>query len=254
MASLNLYPDSTNIPEYYLEPETMEVTTEINCFGLRNLTPAVGFLPVNKAFIKFDLNSLQKSDERTLANVQTQPSESGSDPTINAVVRFNFNMPMDKLFAPTLTCIVYDCLFKGLSQPQIGNFAINIGEYYHKRVNIKTTASDIEVKNDDVQVNIDYFNERKSTMIKKVARPSIEGARKGEFVIKPTFSMFEGKLRQEFKPDSSFMKLGYNRNPGDDLMHYRYVLGEELENSEYIDKSPFETIPIKKGKDRGDDG
>ena len=50
------------------------------------------------------------------------------------------------------------------------------------------------------------------------------------------------------------MKLGYNRNPGDDLMHYRYVLEEELENSEYIDKSPFETIPIKKGKDRGDDG
>lgn len=36
----------------------MDVNIEINILGLRGLKPALGWLPVNKAFIKFDLNSL----------------------------------------------------------------------------------------------------------------------------------------------------------------------------------------------------
>lgn len=36
----------------------MEVSIEINILGLRGLKPSLGWMPVNKAFIKFDLNSL----------------------------------------------------------------------------------------------------------------------------------------------------------------------------------------------------
>ena len=37
----------------------MDVMVEINSLGLRNLAPALGWVPIHKAFIKFDMNSLQ---------------------------------------------------------------------------------------------------------------------------------------------------------------------------------------------------
>jgi hypothetical protein len=37
-------------------------------------------------------------------------------------------MPADPLFAPKLSCSVYDQIFKGFSQPQIGVFVIPMGQ------------------------------------------------------------------------------------------------------------------------------
>ena len=41
-------------------------------------------------------------------------------------------------------------------------------------------------------------------------------------------------------PDEEyFMEIGYDRVKGDGTVHYRYILDKPLEDSEYIDKTPF---------------
>lgn len=47
-----------NVPEYDLMPKTIDTTVEINVLGLRDLKPALGWVPVNKPYVTFDLNSL----------------------------------------------------------------------------------------------------------------------------------------------------------------------------------------------------
>lgn len=46
-------------------------------------------------------------------------------------------MPKDPLFCPSLTAKVYDYLFKGLSQPLIGTFTINLGDIFHGTDKVK---------------------------------------------------------------------------------------------------------------------
>lgn len=62
LVSFNLY-DTKTIPSTpSLVPEVIDTTVEINVLGLRDLKPALGWLPVNKPYVKFDLNSLQIPD------------------------------------------------------------------------------------------------------------------------------------------------------------------------------------------------
>ena len=57
------------------------------------------------------------------------------------------------------------------------------------------------------------------------------------------------------KPDDKiYMPIGYNREPDDGLKHYRHFVNEELENTEYIGKSPFNIYEIMRGQSRGLDG
>ena len=256
LASLNLYLDEDTAPSYSIEPKCMEVTAEINCLGLRDLTPAVGWLPVNKAFVKFDMNSLQLPSEKLVVrNVQTQPGENGPNPTINAVIKFNFSMPVDNLFAPAVTCIVYDYLFKGLSQPQIGVFNIRLGDIYHKLES--TPRKPIESKgitSEEVLINIEKDSDVTEPAVKVMKRPTIEEARKGMFVVYPEIEVDPvGRPKEKYKPDNSYMPLGHDRTPQDKILHYRYLLAGPLEDSEYIDTSAFESFPIKKGQERGED-
>ena len=71
--------------------------------GLRDLQPAVGFLPVNKAYITIDLNSLELPGEKLLiSEVRTQPFEAGPNPNINAVLSFPCKLPVPP-YCPSLT-------------------------------------------------------------------------------------------------------------------------------------------------------
>ena len=107
---------------------------EINILGLRDLKPALGWVPVNKAFISFDLSSLEMPGEgRNVRNVQTQPGEPGPNPNLNAIIKFTCQLPHDPLYSPALSCSVFDCLFMGMSQPLLGSFSINLGEIYHEK-------------------------------------------------------------------------------------------------------------------------
>lgn len=115
---------------YNIMPEFEDKTLEINILGLRGLKPAVGWLPVNKAFVRFDLNSLSLPGESIgIKSIETQPFESGSDPNIASTVSFKCKMPRDKIFSPILTATVHDYLFSGVSQPLIGSFGIDLAKY-----------------------------------------------------------------------------------------------------------------------------
>lgn len=57
LVSFNMY-TTTSIPHYNLVPEVIDTTVEINVLGLRDLKPCLGWVPINKAYVKFDLNSL----------------------------------------------------------------------------------------------------------------------------------------------------------------------------------------------------
>jgi hypothetical protein len=66
----------------------------------------------------------------------------------------------------------------------------------------------------------------------------------------PTYQKNEttGRMEEINVPDPEYyMAVGYDRAPGDGVMHYRYVVRSELEESEYIDKSPFNKYDIMLG-------
>jgi hypothetical protein len=44
------------------------------------------------------------------------------------VIEFQIPMPLDRLFAPSMACRVYDKVFKGFSGQLIGSFTIPIGQ------------------------------------------------------------------------------------------------------------------------------
>ncbi len=50
--------------------EVVDTTVEKNVLGLRDLKPPLGWVPVNKPYVKFDLNSLQiPGEEMKVRNV-----------------------------------------------------------------------------------------------------------------------------------------------------------------------------------------
>lgn len=84
----------------------VSATVEINVLGLRDLKPPVGFLPVTKPFVQFDVRSLMfNSDGNLERDFTTQPLERGSNPNINAVVCFDCKIPIDSLYCPAITVI-----------------------------------------------------------------------------------------------------------------------------------------------------
>ena len=104
-----------------------EYKVELNVLGLRGLV-SPGLLPVKKAYIDFLLKSMvPPMAASALESIQTQPGPAGSDPTINSVISFSVPMPCDDLYAPSMSCRVYDKVFKGFSGQLIGCFTIPIG-------------------------------------------------------------------------------------------------------------------------------
>ena len=103
----------------------------MNVLGMRGLQ-SPGILPVKKAFVKFNLKGLVPPTIGTnLANLKTEPTAPGPNPTISTLMKFQVPLPIDPLYCPRLSCQVYDCIYTGFSQPIIGNFTIPIGELMH---------------------------------------------------------------------------------------------------------------------------
>lgn len=74
---------------------------KIKVLGLRNLK-SLGLLPVKRPFIKFDINGLKpKEQKQALAEkkfIQTQPKETGTDPNISTIIKYNFLHKYNSLF------------------------------------------------------------------------------------------------------------------------------------------------------------
>lgn len=140
------YEFSQSLHSIKLRPMCEEYEITINVLGLRSLE-SPGILPIRKAFIKFVLRSLlPPSRAHAIENIQTQPSATGSDPTISTVIKFSIFLPSDPLYCPSLTCGVYDYIFKGVSQPLVGNFVIPIGDLQHLQDDLFEKENDTTLK------------------------------------------------------------------------------------------------------------
>ena len=85
-------------------------------------------IPIKKAYIKFEMNSLNVSGEKddNLPAKTTQPKDKGSNPTINSALKFDLKLPELEIFMPQLQCQVYDYIFSGMMNPTLGLFLLNI--------------------------------------------------------------------------------------------------------------------------------
>ena len=110
-------------------PETVPYSFEINILGLRDLKP-LSIIPVKKAFIKFDMNSLNVTGqtEDNILPIKTLPKDNGANPTINTVIKFDIKLPKEDIFMPELQCEVYDHLLSGIINPLLGIFMLNVRE------------------------------------------------------------------------------------------------------------------------------
>ena len=113
----------------------------MNVLGLRSLA-SPGILPVQKAFINFNLKSLVPPALGTnLTNLKTEPKNPGPNPTINTLMTFWVPLPTEPLYCPRLSCQVFDCIFAGFNQPMIGNFTIPIGDLIQSLKEERTTET-----------------------------------------------------------------------------------------------------------------
>ena len=110
-----------------IKPETELYNFEINTLGLRGLKP-LSFIKVKKPYISFDLNSINVSaaNGEDLPPAQTLPNETGPNPNINSLIRFNIKLPTNDIFVPVLQCNVYDHVLGGLSKRILGIFLIDL--------------------------------------------------------------------------------------------------------------------------------
>ena len=133
-------------------PKTIPYSFEINILGLRDIKPLT-MLPIKKAFIKFDMNSLNVSGDKndTLPAKTTQPKDKGSNPTINSAFKFDLNLPESKIYMPQLQCEVYDYIFSGMINPTLGLFLINIQKL------IEETHKQMEDDQKSVKLKLSYY-------------------------------------------------------------------------------------------------
>ena len=137
MLSFYIFDEDTEhlamIPKINYIPETTPYTCEINILGLRELKP-LSVLPVKKAFIKFDMNSLNVTgrQEDSLQPIVTVPGDTGPNPTINTIIKFDAKLPKDEHFIPQLQCEVYDHLLSGMMNSLLGIFTIDVKKIIKK--------------------------------------------------------------------------------------------------------------------------
>lgn len=241
--------------KFLIMPKFVDKVIDINVLGMRDLKPALGWLPVNKAFLRFDLNSLELPGSAiTAKSVETQPFEEGTDPNIMTIISAGCKMPLDPLYASNFTVTVHDSILSGASQPLIGSFSINLSKYFYpkssflsfaealvrsrkvinfKRILRKCSKGELKVK-ETKELKVEKMN-----FFEVCGEPS-------RLVVMPSFKPSEKGIMKEVNiPDSElYMPLGYNREPEDGKKQYRYKLDSGLESTHIFSTLPFDEFPI----------
>ena len=266
LISFSLFDPHLPLPQFFL-PEAIDVDVEIYALGFRDLKPALGWLPVNKAFLKIDLATITFPGESELIQeLKTHPKSSGCNPNLGDVITFRCRIPKDPLFCPTLSCNVYDYLMSGVCQPLIGSFSINFNKLMAIRQGYRRVSSEISDKTDGL-FGIDLkqlgylvsepFSGKKLVEMDKIPRirhkvSMSEAILTGKIVILPFFREESSGKKVEHKfRDEEYLPLGYNRQPDDKQKHYRLFVPRALEKCEFFGKPPFQSFKIKKGQTRG---
>jgi len=269
-----LIPKTINI-----QPEAQRYYLNVKVIGLRNLKSA-GLLPVKRAFIRFDVDSISRKEDKTLLQedkyVKTEPLDAGPDPNILTVFNLTLTLPVDPDFCPDMSASVFDQVFRGLSQPLIGNFSIPLGDYIRKTQKeldkkIETLAKLNETlkSGDTTRASLnDTFEERKVPDILAITKETMKtskidividtnkndknkSAKDKEFVIYPNYDKNGNEIK---KPDpSKYMELGYTKKHEKSTKHYRYILDTDLETGLLDNETPFDEIPLYRGKQIDED-
>lgn len=253
-----------NPPPFFIPP-LIEVCIEIYALGFRNLKPALGWLPVNKPFLKIDINAIQLPGEQSLVTeLTTQPNNQGPNSNIGSVLKFKTKIPADPLFCPNLSCVVHDFLLSGKSQPILGTFDLDLHHVYSKKIKKIIEEETNKEALHKIGASISsLLNKSEEVKEENKARPSFsdlpmsltESQQEGFVVVMPQFkpraSNPAKKVEVKFS-DSSYLPLGYNREAEDGKKHYRYLLDSTLEKSQLFGDPPFGRFVIKKGQVRGD--
>ena len=89
----------------YIEPERQKYYINMKILGLRSLE-SIGLLPVKRAFVRFDIDSLKKKQDRSFLPEKkalvTEPLESGSNPNIMTVINVEVMLPINPDFVPSM--------------------------------------------------------------------------------------------------------------------------------------------------------
>ena len=286
LVSFSLVNQSREKVQFNIMPEFEDKNIDLNILGLRDLKSAVAWLPVNKAFVRFDLMSLAlPGDSQGITKIETQPFDSGSDPNITTTISFKCKMPRDKIYAPTLTSTVHDYLFAGLSQPLIGSFGIDLARYHpsNKKAVIKLAADLTKIKGkrgamkillpkmEDIKEEEEEEKEKASEPQSFIKRGEVE-MKKGDakeseltleevcadssrIVVNPVFEAKGKNKKVEVRiPNTNmYLPIGYNRDPDDNKKSYRYYIHEPLDSTFLFSDLPFEEFDIVQGQSRGAD-
>ncbi len=127
-----------------ITPDTELYSFEINVLGLRDIKP-LSILPVKKAFINFDLNSINITgkEDNNIKSIKTQPKKGGANPTINTVIKFDIHLPTNEIFMPEMQCVVYDYILSGMLNQMLGIFLIPIKDIIED--NLKKINRDLKI-------------------------------------------------------------------------------------------------------------
>lgn len=71
-------------------------------------------------------NDKNNSDVHKVKSIKTEPNASGADPTINTTIAFEVDLPIEKIFVPTMLCMVYDKVLFGISNDLLGVFTFDV--------------------------------------------------------------------------------------------------------------------------------
>ena len=246
---------------FNIMPIFTDKTIDINILGLRDLKPSVGWLPVNKAFLKFDLNSLEvPGASQTVKPLETQPFEGGSDPNILTTLSARLKMPVVRLYASSLTVTVHDYLFQGVSQPLIGTFSIDLANYYSTK---KAKDRDLFAQSTRIKMPVIEKKQPRTQTLEEV-KVDIDPQDELDFkdvceneklmIIIPTFELKGKKLREVNHADpTKYAAVGYNRIPDDGKKYYRYLLNDIFEKTHIFSNLPFEEFAVTRGQLVGSD-
>jgi hypothetical protein len=214
-----------------ITPDTELYSFEINVLGIRDIKP-LSILPVKKAFINFDLNSINVTgrEDNNLKSIKTQPKKGGANPTINTVVKFDIHLPTNEIFMPEMQCVVYDYILSGMLNQMLGIFLIPIKDIIDDNSNkisrdLKITSNKLGLfflgdkikppKQDYTSVNVqniavDIVNEGLGGIFKKKHAGSLEMAvvKKENGVKYSTLKEDKGDVSLHIEKDPREIKKG----------------------------------------------
>jgi hypothetical protein len=106
--------------------------------GLREMIPTLDLFPINKVYLKFDINGDMKHPLYTSKHpVKYQSSD------IFEVITMDLDVPLNLFYAPTLTIFIYDNVLGVFDERLIGVANLHLYSFCEQIVESEVSFSDV---------------------------------------------------------------------------------------------------------------